>query len=91
MTSQIETSASGIAFVGHDATRLFAVTALRSAISLHQKCGMIPTRGMTITKLFAAAKPYTGQTYKRGEHARAIADLTTWIEAMKSALPVVHK
>lgn len=80
--------ASGISFVGSDATQLYRAVVLKSSISLHQKCGMIPTRGMTITKLFQIASEFTGQRYKRGEHERAIADLTVWIETMKSALPV---
>lgn len=76
------------AYVGHDATQLFRVKMLKASIGLHQKTGMIPTRGVTITKMFAMAGQYTGQKYKRGEHARAMADLSVWIETMLSALPI---
>lgn len=75
-------------YVGFDATRLMRVKMLRSFIDLHKKTGMIPTRGVTITKMFKMAEEYTGQKYKRGEHDRAVADLNVWISAMMSALPV---
>ena len=78
------------AYIGPDATQLFRAKATKMAISLHEKTGMIPTRGVTITKLFAIAGQYTGKKYKRGEHARAVADLTIWINTMASALPVVR-
>ena len=81
-------SESGIVFSGRDAVTLFAVTTLRTMIRSHQKTGMVLARGATITKMLAAAGNYTGQTYKRGEHDRAIADLTVWIETMASALPI---
>lgn len=78
-------------YVGPDATHLFRAKMLRSAIKLHHKTGMIPIRGVTITKMFAIAKQYTGQNYKRGEHERAISDLTVWIETMLSALPIIKE
>lgn len=76
------------AYVGYDATTLYRVRMLKSFIDLHKKTGMIPTRGVTITKMFKMAEEYTGQRYKRGEHDRAVADLSVWISAMLSALPV---
>ena len=78
------------AYVGFDATRLMRARMLKSFIDLHKKTGMIPTRGVTITKMFKMAKEYTGQTYKRGEHDRAVNDLNVWIANMMSALPVVE-
>ena len=78
------------AYVGLDATRLYRVRTLKSFIDLHKKTGMIPTRGVTITKMFKMAKEYTGQTYKRGEHDRAVNDLNVWIANMMAALPVVE-
>lgn len=78
------------AYVGFDATRLMRARMLKSFIDLHKKTGMIPTRGVTITKMFAMAKEYTGQKYKRGEHDRAVNDLNVWIATMMSALPRVE-
>lgn len=78
-------------YVGHDATQLFRVKMLRSSVKLHMKTGMIPTRGVTITKMFKMAQEYTGQKYKRGEHERCIAALDVWISTMQSALPIIHE
>lgn len=70
-----------------DAIPVFGVIALKGALKLHKACGMIPTRGMTITKMFKQAGHITGKTYKRGQHDAAIADLESWIAAAKAALP----
>lgn len=77
----------GVSFVGPDAVNLFRAATLRSALGLLAK-GITPTRGLTRTRALAMCKEYTGQDYKRGEIERAQADLTTWIETMKSALPI---
>lgn len=74
-----------------DAIPLYQVITLRAAIKLHKACGMIPTRGMTITRMFQSAKNVTGKTYKRGQHDAAIADLTLWIDAAKASMPVTDK
>jgi hypothetical protein len=44
-----------------------------------------------MTGTLKLVKRYTGKTYKRTEVERAIADLTIWIETMKSAIPVVEE
>jgi len=92
MTSEIHTAnGSIVSYIGHDATELFRVKTLRMGIQLHGKTGMVLTRGVTITKMFRMAERYTGQKYKRGEHARAVRDLTVWISTMTSALPIVEQ
>ena len=63
---------------GPDAVNYFRARMIYSSIGLHRKCGMMPTRGVTITKLFAMATTYTGIKYKRGEHAKAEYDLLAW-------------
>lgn len=79
----------GMAFVGADAVELFRVMHVRSAIKLHRLTGMMPTRGVTITKLLTIAEGVTGKAYKgKDKHQRAEADLTTWIDAAKCAMPV---
>lgn len=88
--SVITTGRGGTMFAGPDAVELFRAATLQSAIKL-LKVGIMPTRGMTSAKAFKLVTPYTGQTYKRGEHDRAMADLKVWIETMKSAIPVEHK
>jgi len=73
-------------FAGTDAVTLFKALALATGIRLLSR-GIRPRPGWTMTKALAAATVYTGQKYKRTEHERAQADLRTWIETMKSALP----
>lgn len=87
--SFVKVDNTGTSFVGPDATRLYRANVIRQSISFHKKTGMIPTRGMTITKLFALATGITGKPYKRGDHDKAYADLTTWINTMIAALPVI--
>ena len=86
--SYIHTFSGGTAFVGHDAVRLYTAITLRSAIKLYLKAGIRMTRGATISTLLRQAGTITGKTYRRGQGEAVMADLTTWIEAMKSALPV---
>jgi len=91
--SYVEVSPStGTAFVGSDAVSLFRVTTLRSGIRMHGKFGMIPTRGMTITKMLALATQITGKPYKgKAKHDAAIADLTAHIDALTCAMPIIVK
>lgn len=86
--SYISVTKGGTAFAGPDAVRLYKAIYLANCIALHGRCGMQPTRGVTITKMFKLATEFTGKTYKRGQHAQAIADLRTWIAAMQAALPI---
>jgi hypothetical protein len=85
--SKIITGAGGTVFAGPDATNLFRAATLKAALGLLAK-GITPTRGLTITRALAMVKEYSGKTYKRSQIEEARRDLTTWIEAMKSALPV---
>lgn len=60
---------------------IYRALATRKAIQLYQRAGIIPTRGMTITKLLAIATSITGNKYKRGEYARAADELGDWCDA----------
>ncbi len=75
-------------FVGHDSVKLYQACVLESSLRLYAKTGMIPTRGMTITKLLALATSFTGKAYKRGEHLKAAADVATWHQTMLAGLLV---
>lgn len=88
--SEITISRGGTVYAGPDATELFACAVLRSAIGLLEK-GIQPTRGYTMKRALGACKRYTGKTYKRTQAAQAKADLTVWIETMKSALPITRE
>lgn len=82
----------GSTHAGLDAVRRVRAISTRSAIALHRKCGLIPTRGMTITRLLAVATEFTGKPYKgAGKHERAEADLTVWIDTMTAALPIIDE
>jgi hypothetical protein len=89
--SFIEVSASATTFVGPDATLLFSATTLRGAIGFYLKTKMKVSRLHTPTAMLAAASRITGKPYKRTQLAQAQADLTTWIDAMKAALPVIDQ
>jgi hypothetical protein len=88
--SYVKCDANSITFAGPDAVHMYRVLSLMNAISLHKKSGLIPTRGMGIMRMFKQAQEFTGQTYKRGEHDRAIDDLHTWIQLMRSSLPLLE-
>lgn len=75
-------------YLGRDATELFRVNMLKSAIKLWMKTGMMPTRGIGIHKMLKMAEVYTGRKYKKSEAAFAIEDLHNWVSCMVSALPI---
>lgn len=81
----------GTTFQGPDATEWVRATTLVSALSLYAKAKIIPTRGVTATRMLKMATHYTGKKYKRGEHAKAAADVRIWANTMKAALPVEDK
>jgi hypothetical protein len=89
--SKIVYSAGGTTFVGPDATNFFRAATLASSLGLYAKCGIIPTHGVTITKMLAMAAEYTGKKYKRGDAAKAQADVKVWCDTMRAALPVEVK
>lgn len=88
MESSIHIHAGGTTFSGPDAVAYFRARSLRSAIQLYVKSGLIPTRGMGITKMLTLATEFSGVKYKRTEAQRAIDDLSIWIATMQSALPI---
>lgn len=92
MTDQITLTDGGTMFSGPDSVNLFRAVTLGSALKMYARCGMIPTRGMTITGLLQLASEYTGKNYGRGNRekaALAAADVQVWVNAMRSAIPVV--
>ena len=79
----------GMSFVGPDAVDLFRLHHLRQGISMHQKFGMIPTRGVTITRMLQMVTDITGKPYKgKTKHDAALADLTARIDALMASLPI---
>lgn len=89
--SHIKTGAGGTVFAGPDAVRLFQAAAIASALRLYAKTGMQANRAYTPTAMLKAASAITGKAYKRGKYEQAAADLTTWCDAMKAALPIIKE
>ena len=87
MTSEITISTAGTTVSGRDAVLLFKSITLRSGLKLAQAWIKL-NRWTTTTDLFQMATTYTGKQYKRGQYDQARADLTIWIDTMRSALPV---
>ena len=77
-----------VSYVGTDATSLYRVNMIKISIKLYMKTGMIPTRGVTISKMLKMAEQYTGRKYKKSEAAYAVEDLHNWVTCMVSALPI---
>jgi len=86
--SHIRVTDSGTAFVGPDATKLFAAKALLAAINLYRRTGMKAARQYTPARMAHAAGYYTGKSYSARQLDKAAVDLLQWIVAMQSALPV---
>jgi hypothetical protein len=84
---QYDKDGQAIGFHGKDAVEVFRVATLASSIKMFGRTGMMPTRGMTGAKMLKMAEQYTGKKYKRGQYEQAAADLSTWVQTMKAALP----
>lgn len=78
----------GVTYDGPDATNLYRARSLASALKLYADHGLIPTRGVTITKMLQLATGYSGKVYKRGQALQAHTDVKAWADAMLAALPV---
>lgn len=86
--SEVVVHKSGTTFAGPDAVNLYRAIVLRSSMRMYRRCGIKPTRGVGPTQMLALAGEYTGKKYKRGQLEQAEADVQTWIDTMKAAIPV---
>lgn len=77
-------------FVGPDAINYVRAEMLASSLRLYAACKIIPTRGVTATKMLKMAEGYSGKVYKRGEYVKAADDVKKWADEMKAAIPKVH-
>ena len=64
-----------VAFNGPAAVDVYRISLLASSIGIWAKTGMVPTRGLSITKMLKLASQYTRKPYKRTEALTAQADL----------------
>jgi len=74
-------------FSGPAAVNVFGMTVLASGLRMYAKCGMIPNRGYTPTKMLRAAETYTGKKFKRGQYLEAADALTELARASAANLP----
>lgn len=69
---------SGTIFTG-TAVNIYAGLTLAKAIVLYDKCRMIPTRGMTISKMMKQASAVTGKKFKARDYEGAAVALGAWV------------
>jgi hypothetical protein len=86
---QIDGTGKIVSYVGPEATEAFRAIAIAHALRLYAKTGMKVNRAYTPTRMLQAASSMTGQTYKRGQYARAGEELQAWADAIKASLPIV--
>ena len=87
--SYVEVSKSCVVYAGPDAAKLFQAKALIASLKLYSKTKLIPTRGVTITRMLAMATAITQKPYKRGDAAKAADDVQRWADTLLASLPVV--
>lgn len=82
----------GITMTG-DAITLYRWKVLQQSISLYMKTGMVPTRGMTISKMLKLATQITKKPYKnnRAGWQQAVDDLKVSTDTLKAAIPHVDE
>lgn len=87
--SYVEATKAATTYSGPDAVEFLRVKVLQGSIGLYRKTKIIPTRGVTITMMLAMATQITGTVYKGKTKCEAAeADLQTWIDTMRAALPI---
>lgn len=89
MDSQITISNGATTIEGPDAIECYRAFVLASSLKLYAKTKIIPTRGVTITRMLEMATRYSGVKYKRGQAMEAAEDVEMWAKVMKSALPII--
>ena len=81
-----DANGDAVGFHGHEAVDVYRAFMLASHLKLYAKSGIIPTRGVGITKMLALAGHFTGKAYKRGEALKASEDCLAWAQTMKLAI-----
>ena len=60
---------------------LYVAVAVKHGLKLYAATGMKPNRAWTPTAMLAKASEITGQRFKRGQYAEAIAALDAYLDA----------
>lgn len=77
----------GASLTGHDAILFMRAAVLASSLKLYAKTRILPTRGVTLTKMLAMATTFTGKKYRRTEIMTAHEDVLQWSREMRDAIP----
>lgn len=83
------TANGGATYAGPKGTNVYYLRCLASAIRLYAKCGIIPTRGVTISKMMKQAAAATGQKFKARDYVGAALAVETLM--MKQASEVAQE
>lgn len=83
MSDYLERTQGGTCFTGSDG-QLYSALAIASQCGLYAKTKLLPNRNTNASDLLRKAEWITKKTYKRGEHAKASADLTAWANEAKA-------
>lgn len=81
----------GTTFAGPDAVALYRATAIQVALRTYARSKMKMNRHWTPSRMLNAANEITGKTFKRGQYLEAADAVQSWCEAMKAAMPIVHR
>lgn len=87
---QVSMTGGAASYVGPDGVALYRACVLRTGLRVYAKHKLRINRGYSPMAMLKAATSITGRTYTRGQYLSAAADLTAWIEAMRTSLPVVQ-
>lgn len=79
----LERTNGGSSFTGGDQD-IFRAALLAGSIKVYAKTGLLPTRGMSATKMLKLASQFTGKKYKRGEFENAQTDLYAHVKFLKN-------
>jgi hypothetical protein len=91
----ITVSKGATTFAGPAGVDVFRANLLKSSLRLFAKTGIIPTRGVSGSKLLKLATQYTGITYKAGAKVResaevAARDLEAVVSGKLEAIKIEH-
>lgn len=74
------TGKGGATFAGPRGVDAFRIQTLINGLQGYVRFNMIPTRGVTITRMLNMASDYTGKRYKRGQGEQAASDLAALLK-----------
>lgn len=89
--ADVEITKGGTTVMTGDAIELMRWQCLKSGLEGYAKFGMIPTRGVTITKMLKMAGDVTGKKYKKGDALKAAADVKASMDVLKGSLDIRDK